>query len=101
MKTAQQLKPFSVPGRILRKALIGSILPLLHGDIVAEYDSVLRRKKFLISTDAIETLIMQLSRRGVFLDAADISDYVSDPKEMGELILWQFLAKPYAISSSA
>lgn len=76
-----QLKPLSIPGQILKEALVGNIIPLLHKDIVSEYDNVLRRKKFSFSTNAVDMLIEQLSKRGIFIDAANITDFVSDPKD--------------------
>ena len=36
----------SVPGIILQEALAGRVIPLLHEDILAEYNDVLRRPKF-------------------------------------------------------
>lgn len=34
----------SVPGAVLEQALVGSIVPLLSDEIMAEYEEVLRRK---------------------------------------------------------
>ena len=34
----------SVPGAVLEQALVGSIVPLLSDEIIAEYEEVLRRK---------------------------------------------------------
>ena len=35
----------SVPGAVLEQALVGSIVPLLSDEIMAEYEEVLWRKK--------------------------------------------------------
>ena len=56
----------SVPGMILQEALAGRVIPLLHEDILDEYNDVLHRPKF---------------KRGIFLDAATIEDYVPDPDD--------------------
>ena len=36
----------STPGKVLEEALVGRIIPLLHDEILDEYDDVLRRPKF-------------------------------------------------------
>lgn len=36
----------SVPGIILREALAGRVIPILHEDILEEYNDVLHRPKF-------------------------------------------------------
>lgn len=77
-----QLKPSSIPGLILKEALVGEIIPLLHRDILTEYSNVLRRKKFHFDENVIETFMEQFSKRGIFVDAAEISDYVRDPKDV-------------------
>ena len=51
----------SVPGIILQEALAGRVIPLLHEDILDEYNDVLHR--------------------GIFLEAATIEDYVPDPDD--------------------
>ena len=48
----------SVPGMILQEALAGRVIPLLHEDILTG-----------------------LIKRGIFLDAATIEDYVPDPDD--------------------
>ena len=49
----------SVPGMVLEQSLIGSIIPLLSDEIMAEYENVLRRKKFsfkdISNIDFLET----------------------------------------------
>ena len=36
-----------VPGMILQEALAGRVIPLLHEDILDEYNDVLHRPKFM------------------------------------------------------
>ena len=36
----------SIPGLILQEALAGRVIPLLHEDILDEYNDVLHRSKF-------------------------------------------------------
>ena len=65
----------SVPGLILQEALAGRVIPLLHEDILDEYNDVLHRSKFKSDRRGIEI------KRGIFLDAATIEDYVPDPDD--------------------
>lgn len=77
-----QLKEASVPGQILKEALNGRIIPLLHPEILGEYEEVLSRKKFKFDPDAVKVLIDRIKARGIPLDAAQITDQVSDPKDV-------------------
>lgn len=77
-----QLREASIPGRVLKEALEGRIIPLLHPDILSEYEEVLCRKKFKFDHDAVEVLIERLKTRGIPLEAAEIDDDVSDPKDV-------------------
>ena len=47
----------SVPGAVLEQALAGSIIPILSNEILAEYEEVLRRKKFPFKEQDIIILI--------------------------------------------
>lgn len=71
----------SVPGMILQEALAGRVIPLLHEDILDEYNDVLHRPKFKFDRRDIEIALTGLIKRGIFLDAATIEDYVPDPDD--------------------
>ena len=71
----------SVPGIILQEALAGRVIPLLHEDILDEYNDVLHRPKFKFDRRDIEIALTGLIKRGIFLDAATIEDYVPDPDD--------------------
>ena len=60
----------SVPGIILQEALAGRVIPLLHEDILDEYNDVLHRPKFKFDRRDIEIALTGLIKRGIFLDAA-------------------------------
>ena len=60
----------SVPGMILQEALAGRVIPLLHEDILDEYNDVLHRPKFKFDRRDIEIALTGLIKRGIFLDAA-------------------------------
>lgn len=76
----------STPGKVLEEALVGRIIPLLHDEILDEYDDVLRRPKFKFDPHEIEIAIAGLIRRGIFVDAAPLTDYLPDP---GDAIFYQ------------
>lgn len=71
----------SIPGLILQEALAGRVIPLLHEDILDEYNDVLHRSKFKFDRRDIEIALTGLIKRGIFLDAATIEDYVPDPDD--------------------
>ncbi len=71
----------SVPGAVLREALAGRVIPLLHESILEEYSDVLRRPKFKFDRRNVETTLTGLIRRSVFLDAAAVSDEIPDPDD--------------------
>lgn len=62
------LKSGSIPDKILRHALTGSIIPLLNDEIIEEYRDVLLRNQFGFDRKTIEIFIDELSKRGIFLD---------------------------------
>lgn len=72
----------SVPGAVLEQALIGSIIPLLSDEIMAEYDNVLRRKKFPFKEHDIQAVTEGLRMRGIFLDPEKVEEILPDPKDL-------------------
>ena len=50
----------SVPGMILQEALAGRVIPLLHEDILDEYNDVLHRPKFKFDRRDIEIALTGL-----------------------------------------
>lgn len=75
------LSQASVPGTILEEALIGRIIPLLHEDILEEYSDVLHRPKFRFDGHDVEVALAGLIKRGIFIDAAPVEDYIPDPDD--------------------
>lgn len=64
------LRKESVPAQIYREASDGSIVPLYSEDILAEYENVLHRGKFLFSEDEVRETIDTIKRRGVPIDVS-------------------------------
>ena len=75
------LKTKSIPGSILEDALTGRIIPLLNEEIVGEYREVLARPKFHFPKHAVEVLIDGILRRGMFLNACSVNEWIPDPKD--------------------
>lgn len=71
----------SVPGQIIQESLVGCITPILHEDIIAEYNDVLYRPKFRFDRHDIEIALTGLINRAVFIDAAPTDEYISDPDD--------------------
>lgn len=71
----------SVPGTILEEALTGRIIPLLHEDILEEYNDVLHRPKFQFDGHDVEVVLAGLIKRGIFIDVVLIEDYIPDPDD--------------------
>lgn len=72
------LKWDSVPGKILEHTLVGDIIPVLHSDIISEYQEVLKREKFGFDAADVEILLDGLNLRGLFFDAAEITEHIQD-----------------------
>ena len=76
----------STPGMVLEEALTGRIIPLLHDDILDEYSDVLRRPKFKFDRQEIEIAVAGLIKRGIFVDATPLTEYLPDP---GDAVFYQ------------
>ena len=50
--------------KVIEAVLDGRIIPLYHADIIAEYDAVLRRKKFHLQPDTISTFLSVFTQFG-------------------------------------
>lgn len=64
----------SVPGTVMEHALAGRIIPVLSDEIMAEYNEVLRRKKFLFDEEEIITIIEGIKNRGVVFNPEKIEE---------------------------
>lgn len=72
----------SVPGAVVEEAINGNLVPILHEKIIAEYEEVLRRKKFPFSEEDIQTLLRGLKESGVFWVPALIDEELPDKKDV-------------------
>lgn len=71
----------SVPGSVTEETLTGRIIPLLNDEIIAEYRDVLNRPKFRFPADAVEVVINELIKRGIFLNGETVDEVIPDPKD--------------------
>jgi putative PIN family toxin of toxin-antitoxin system len=75
------LKWNSNPGSILELAFGGTIVPLLNAAIVAEYREVLARPKFHLTQEIIDSVVGELERQGLYVDAEKLELELPDPKD--------------------
>ncbi len=75
------LKWDSIPGNVIELAFSGTIVPLLNGHIVKEYQEVLSRPKFHLTEDIIQTIIEEIKRFGIYIDAMELDINLPDPKD--------------------
>ncbi len=76
------LKNGSVPSLVLAESLKGDIIPVLNDEIMAEYTDVLHRPKFNFDKAAVQVLLDELEKRGVYSDHGVIFDEIPDPKDV-------------------
>lgn len=72
----------SNPGKVVKMALSGKIIPVMHKKIQAEYWEVCKRKKFNFPDDIISRLMSRLGNRAIFLDETKSADKITDEKDI-------------------
>lgn len=75
------LKWNSVPGNVLEFTFSGTIVPVLNEHIVREYREVLSRPKFKFPKDIIDTIVSEIERLGIYIDAPELEIELPDPKD--------------------
>ncbi|MBP3294085.1 MAG: putative toxin-antitoxin system toxin component, PIN family [Clostridia bacterium] len=75
------LKWNSVPGNVLEFTFSGTIIPVLNEHIVREYREVLSRPKFKFPKDIIDTIVSEIERLGIYIDAPELEVELPDPKD--------------------
>ena len=76
------LKENSIPDKVLQLALDGPIIPLLNIDILNEYKEVLLRNKFSLDKKIVETFLIELSKRAIFLERATVNEIFVDSDDI-------------------
>lgn len=71
----------SVPGNVVELAFSGTIVPLLNEQIVKEYREVLKRPKFHLTNEIINSVVDEMERLGIYVDADELDLALPDPKD--------------------
>lgn len=75
------LKWNSVPGSIIDLVFNGVIIPLLNQEIIDEYQEVLLRPKFHLTSEIVNDIIDEIKLHGIFVDEEHIEIEMPDPKD--------------------
>ena len=76
------LNPDSIPGLVLKYVLSGAIVPLLHDEIINEYEEVINRDKFGFDIKDINFIMSKLQEKGLFLDKTSTKEKFIDQKDI-------------------
>lgn len=76
------LKWDSVPGNVVEFAFSGTIIPLFNDQIMKEYRNVLSRPKFHLTDDIICSVVDEIERLGIYVDAKKLELVLPDPKDL-------------------
>lgn len=72
----------SVPGNVVELAFSGTIIPLLNKAIMKEYRNVLSRPKFHLPDEIINSVLDEIERLGIYVDASELNLTLPDPKDL-------------------
>ncbi|MBE6965808.1 MAG: putative toxin-antitoxin system toxin component, PIN family [Ruminococcaceae bacterium] len=75
------LKNDSFPAQVLKEVLLGNINLLINEDILNEYLEVLSRKKFHFPVDVVISLMEEIKKQAIYVDAAPLEEYLPDPDD--------------------
>ena len=75
------LKWTSIPGNVMELTFSGTIVPLLNEQIVKEYREVLGRPKFHLTNEIINSVVDEIERLGIYVDADELDLVFPDPKD--------------------
>ena len=68
--------------QIINKIYDGTIIPIFSNDILAEYNDVLRRKKFHFSETLVYTLLETLTSLGELISPSPSGEILPDMKDL-------------------
>ena len=75
------LKGDSMPALVLKEVLLGNISMLVNEEILNEYLEVLSRKKFHFPIEAVVSLIEEIKKQAIYVDATPLEEYMPDPDD--------------------
>lgn len=70
--------PESSTLKVLEAIFCGQITPLIHREILNEYEEVLRRSKFHFPKERIDILLSYMLEHGIFTDRTDFWENMPD-----------------------
>lgn len=82
--------PDSPPRKIFQAMITGEIIPLYHADILAEYEDVLKRKKFHLKRETIVTVLEAIQQFGMKIMPKTTGEILVD---MDDLIFYEVAMK--------
>ena len=71
----------SVPENVLELTFSGTIVPVFNEQIIKEYRDVLSCPKFHFIEEIISTVVDEIERLGLFVDAEELDIEMPDPKD--------------------
>ena len=68
-------------GNVLELTFSGTIVPVFNEQIIKEYREVLSRPKFHFTEEIVSTVVDEIERLGLFVDAEELDIEMPDPKD--------------------
>ena len=68
-------------GNVLELTFSGTIVPVFNEQIIKEYRDVLSRQKFHFTEEVVSTVVDEIDRLGLFVDAEELDIEMPDPKD--------------------
>ena len=75
------LKWESVPGSIINLAFNDIVVPLVNGEILKEYQTVLLRPKFHLTEEIVQDILYEINARAVIISEEPVDVDLPDPKD--------------------
>ncbi len=75
-------KPDAATVKVIKAVADGKIIPLIHEDILAEYEDVLHRDKFHLQPSTIQTVMRAFRIYGVEVTPQQADETFSDPDDL-------------------
>ena len=75
-------KPDTATVKILKAVMDGSIIPLLHEEILEEYAEVLNRPKFHLSFEVVQTVLKAIKDYGLIISPMPTNTKLIDPDDL-------------------
>ena len=68
--------------QVVKHLFSGAFIPLYSDQIMAEYREVLSRKKFHFPPEMVSTMLQEIRKHGVFVEAHSAGESLPDPKDL-------------------